>query len=288
VPPIVNAILMSGLADPNDKRYRAECSLRSLRHGLAGGAPLGAVMQRRLHALMAPGASFGQLWGMTEITCIVTHVRPGTRNEEVDYFGSVGTPVPNLELKIVDEGGNDISHVPEARGEICVRGPTVTKGYFENEEANKEAFDKEGYIRSGDVGYVDSKTGLWYIVDRRKELIKVRGFQVAPPEIEGVLLSHPAIADAAVIDVKMRVEGGPAEYEWDERPRAYVVRKAGTAGVREDEVKKWVMERLAKYKALDAGVRFVDAIPKNASGKILKRILRDWAKEEKGRSALKL
>jgi acyl-CoA synthetase (AMP-forming)/AMP-acid ligase II len=225
---------------------------------------------------------------MTEITCIVTHVKPGTRSEEVDYFGSVGTPVPNLELKIVDEDGKDVSHVPEVRGEICVRGPTVMKGYFENEEANRETFDEEGYIRSGDIGYVDSTTGLWYIVDRRKELIKVRGNQVAPPEIEGVLLSHPGIADAAVIGVKMRVEGGPVGYEWDERPRAYVVKKAGGGELQEEEVKEWVVARLARYKALDGGVRFVDSIPKNASGKILKRILRDWAKEEKGKPALKL
>jgi 4-coumarate--CoA ligase len=119
-------------------------------------------------------------------------------------------------------------------------------------------------------------------------LIKVRGFQVAPPEIEGVLLSHPGIADAAVIEIKMRVEGGPAGYEWDERPRERVVRKAGIAEVREDDVKEWVGERLAKYKALDAGVRFVNVIPKNASGKILKRMLREWAKEEEPKAALKL
>jgi 4-coumarate--CoA ligase len=288
VPPIVNAIVMSGLADPNNSRYRAECSLQSLRHGLGGGAPLGAVMQKRFQILMAPGASLGQLWGMTEMTCIITHVRLGTRSEEVDYFGSVGTPIPNTELKIVDEDGKDVSHVPDVRGEICVRGPTVMKGYFENEEANKETFDDEGYIMSGDIGYVDSKTGLWYIVDRRKELIKVRGFQVAPPEIEGVLLSHPGIADVAVIGVKMRVEGGPSGSEWDERPRAYVVRQAGAVEVQEEQVKDWVVARLAKYKSLDGGVRFVDAIPRNASGKILKRIVREWAKEEKGKPVLKL
>jgi 4-coumarate--CoA ligase len=207
-------------------------------------------MQRRLHALMAQGASFGQLWGMTEITCIGTHVMPGTRSEEVDYFGSVGTPVPNLELKRVDEDGNDVSHVSEVRGEICVRGPTVMKGYFENDEANKEAFDEEGYIRSGDIGYVDSRTGLWYIVDQRKELIKVRGFQVAPPEIEGVLLSHPGIAEAVVIGVKMRVKGGPAGYEWDERPRAYVVRMAETVEVQEEAVKEWVMVQVGEVQGV--------------------------------------
>jgi 4-coumarate--CoA ligase len=246
-------------------------------------------MQKRFHSLMAPGASFGQLWGMTEITCIVTHVKPGTRSEEVDYFGSVGRPVPNLALKIVDEDGTDVSHVPEVQGEICVRGPTVMNGYFENEEANRETFDGEGYIRSGDIGYVDSKTGLRYIVDRRKELIKVRGFQVAPPEIEGVLLSHPGIAEAAVIGMRTMVAGGPAGYEWDERPRAYVVKKAGGAGVQEEEeeeVREWVVARLARYKALEGGVRFVDSIPKNASGKILKRVLRDWGERGEGQTRI--
>ena len=164
-------------------------------------------MQRRLQGLMAPRTTLGQLWGMTELTCIATHVKPGPNSEEVDYFRAVGAPTPNVELKIVDEDGRGVSHGPNVRGETCVRGPTVMKGYFENEKANKETFDDEEYIRSGDIGYVDNKTGLRYIVDRRKELIKGKSFQVAPPEVEGVLLSRPGIADVVVIGVKMRVEG---------------------------------------------------------------------------------
>lgn len=113
------------------------------------------------------------------------------------------------------------------------------------------------------------------MVDRKKELLKVRGFQVAPPEIEQVLLSHPLIVDAAVIGI--RTTGGDGEL-----PRAYVVKRVGeeSEALGEKEVKEWCGERLARYKALTGGVKFVDAIPKNASGKILKRVLRDEAEKE--------
>jgi 4-coumarate--CoA ligase len=117
---IVNAIVVSGLADPKD--------LRSVQYGILGAAPLGTVMQRRLQELMA---TLGQLWGMTELTCIATDVKPGTNSEEVDDFGLVGTPIPNVELRVVDEDGKDVSDVPDVKDEICVREPTVTKGYFE-------------------------------------------------------------------------------------------------------------------------------------------------------------
>ncbi len=288
VPPIANAIVASGLADPVSPKYREECSLRSLQWGLLGGAPPSADVQRKMQNLMAPRAVLGQLWGMTEMTCIATYTRPRMRKEsDGDHCGSVGTPLNNLELKIVDEQGRDVSEIADVRGEICVRGPTVMKGYFENEKANKETFDSDGYIRSGDIGYVDSKTGLWYVVDRRKELIKVRGFQVAPAELEEVLLAHPRVGDVAIIGVEEENVGG-------EVPRAYVVRNIDdqwdTVGMPlgESEVKRWVGKRLAKYKALDGGVRFVDSIPKNASGKILKRTLREWAKEEASRPVAKL
>lgn len=125
--------------------------------------------------------------------------------------------------------------------------------------------------------YRDKKTKKWYIIDRKKELIKVRGFQVAPPEIEAALLANPLIVDAAVIGVKGK--------DGAEQPRAYVVRRPcaeGAAQLTAEEVKRWCGTRLAKYKELTGGVRFVDAIPKNASGKILKRVLRDQAKEEEG------
>lgn len=161
-------------------------------------------------------------------------------------------------------------------GEICIRGPTVIPGYLNNPIGN-QAFDLEGFYHSGDVGYCDPNSKLWYIVDRKKELIKVRAWQVAPPELEAVLLSHPQIVDAAVIGVQFSRDG--SQY-----PRAYVVRRPGADGklLSEEEVKKFMEKRLAQYKRLDGGVRFVEAIPKNPSGKILKRLLRDEAKRELG------
>lgn len=155
------------------------------------------------------------------------------------------------------------------------------KGYFENEKANQESFDSDGWFKTGDVAYCSSATERWHIVDRKKELIKVQGFQVAPPELEAVLLEHPEIADAAVIGVKF--PGKENEY-----PRAYVVVKSEARKPTEDQVKDFVLSRLAKYKSLTGGVRFVDAIPKNASGKILKKTLREEAAAELKSSRSKL
>lgn len=156
-----------------------------------------------------------------------------------------------------------------------MRGPTITPGYYQNRTANAEAFDAEGWFKTGDVAYCDGRTRKWYIVDRKKELIKVRGFQVAPPELEAVLLGHPGIIDAAVIGVVF--PGGDTEW-----PRAYVVRRPGEEGegLTEEEVRSYLGKRLAKYKALTGGVKFVDAIAKNPSGKILKRVLREDSKRD--------
>ena len=149
-------------------------------------------------------------------------------------------------------------------------------GYLNDAVANR-VFDSEGFYHTGDIGYCDPSSKLWYIVDRKKELIKVRAWQVAPPELEAALLTHPDIVDAAVIGVQF-------SRDESQLPRAYVVKRAGLDGdcLSEEDVKSFMEERLAKYKRLDGGVKFVDAIPKNASGKILKRVLRDQAKRELG------
>jgi 4-coumarate--CoA ligase len=199
----------------------------------------------------------------------------------------------------VDEEGKDITAF-DTRGEACVRGPTVVRQYLNNPKANAETWDEEGYLHSGDILYCDSKTKLWYIVDRKKarlkrylfhaiatanakqELIKVRGFQVAPPELEAVLLeAKDRIVDVAVIGLKAK-PGSDAE-----RPRAYVVRKSGT-NITEDEVKNIISDNLASYKKLTGGVVFLDEIPKSPSGKILKRVLRDWAEAEEKEGRAKL
>jgi acyl-CoA synthetase (AMP-forming)/AMP-acid ligase II len=190
--------------------------------------------------------------------------------------------------RLVDDDDRDIT-APGAKGELLVRGPTIIAQYYENPTANAASFDSEGYFRTGDIvtceaadsgngnGVINPATAKWYMVDRKKELIKVRGFQVSPAEVEAVILQHPAIVDAAVIGVKVQDTDG-------ERPRAYVVRdpavKDPTSVVTEADLQEWCAQRLAKYKALTGGVVFVDAVPRNAGGKLLKRILREQAERE--------
>ncbi|KAK5019859.1 hypothetical protein LTR16_000234 [Cryomyces antarcticus] len=270
VPPMAIAIMNS----PFSKLY----SMKSAKMGTVGAAPLRKEPVARFRALLGEGKPFTQIYGMTEASCCVTMLP----YPEHDETGSVGRFLPNLDAKLVDDDGKDISAY-DVEGELCIRGPTVIPGYFENPKANRESFDADGFYHSGDIGYCSSMTKLWYIVDRKKELIKVRSFQVAPPEIEGVLLDHPDIVDAAVIGVQ-------AHEEASELPRAYVVRRPGCDATKltEEEVKEFVGQRLAKFKRPEGGVVFVDVIPKNASGKILKRVLREQAMMESGRTGAKL
>ncbi|KAF2806774.1 AMP-binding enzyme [Mytilinidion resinicola] len=260
VPPLVTATIMS----PLSKKY----SLKKAIYATCGAAPLDKEPQQQFLLLMHPDARFTQVWGMTEITCVAMSF-PW---DEHDFLGSVGRLVPNMEAKLIDHNGKDISQY-DVRGELCVRVPLVIEGYFQNPQANVESF-QNGWFHTGDIAYCEGASKKWYIVDRKKELIKVRGFQVAPSELEGVLLSHPHIADAAVIGV-------PASASEGELLRAYVVRMPGPEADKLDEkdVKNYGGKRLAKYKRLDGGVAFVDSIPRNASGKILRRILREQARK---------
>jgi 4-coumarate--CoA ligase len=192
---------------------------------------------------------------------------------EQDDTGSVGRLLPCIDAKLVDDDNNDITEY-DVVGELCIRGPIMVKGYYNNPTANQCAWDAEGFFHTGDVAMRKRENGLWYIVDRKKELIKVRGFQVAPAELESVLLAHPAIGDAAVIGV-----AGTGAQLGNELPRAFVVIKKGCV-LDEVGVQMHVKERLAGYKQLVGGVRFMDAIPRNASGKTLKGVLKDLAKQD--------
>ncbi|KAJ6123107.1 AMP-dependent synthetase/ligase [Penicillium capsulatum] len=254
VPPIVIAILMSPLS-------HKQPFLKKVRTAACGAAPLDKELQARFRALM-DGGPFTQAWGMTETTCVATMFQ----FPEHDDTGSIG--------RLIDEDGNNISAYG-VRGELCVRGPTVTPGYYQDPEANAQSFDSDGWFKTGDIAYCDQSTRKWYIVDRKKELIKVRGFQVAPPELEAALLSHPQIVDAAVIGITLPGQN-------TELPRAYVVRRPAESGTAptEESVQEYVLERVAKYKALTGGVKFVGSIARNPSGKILKRVLREDAKRE--------
>ena len=264
VPPLVIAIIMNA-----SLTQQPEYSLKSIRTATSGAAPLEKGPQARLLKLLPKGATFTQVWGMTETTCIASNFP----HPEDDRTGSVGRFLPGLDVKLVDDSNEDITDY-DVRGELCVRGPTVINGYFENPKATSESWDKERYFHTGDVAYCDRSSGLWYIVDRKKELIKVRGFQVAPPELEAVLLGHELVLDAAIIGVKVKDAGG----EETELPRAYVVRRSEE--LKEWDVKEYMGRMLARFKQPEGGVVFLESIPRNPSGKILKRILREQAVEE--------
>ena len=265
VPPMVVAIV--NLAKDPSKTEPVRRSLQSVCFGVAGAAPLDSETQRALQRLLPEAAVFTQLWAMTETSCVASYLY----HPEHDDTGSVGRFMPNLDVKLVDDDDKEVWPPYDKRGELCIRGPTVIRGYLDNAAA--DSWDSDGYFHTGDILYCDSKTKLWYVVDRKKELIKVRGFQVAPAEIEGVLLSHPDVQDVAVIGIDAGQNG--------EVPRAYVIKRAATP-LSEQDVKAWVEQRLAKFKRLDGGVRFVESIPKTASGKILKRVLREEARRETG------
>jgi 4-coumarate--CoA ligase len=201
-----------------------------------------------------------QGYGMTELSP-VTHATPQGKFKA----GSAGMTVPNTEVRIVDPGTGESLGLDQD-GEVWIKGPQVMKGYLNNDTATAETIDSEGWLHTGDIGHVDAD-GHLYVVDRLKELIKFKGFQVPPAELEALLLTHPKIADAAVI--------GLPDDEAGEIPAAWVVLRPGTEAT-EDEVKEFVASQVATYKRLGK-VTFTDAVPKSASGKILRRVLRDEA-----------
>ena len=251
VPPMVLALAKHPLV--------AEYDLSSLRQVFSGAAPLGAEIAQE--AAKRIGTEIVQGYGMSELSP-VSHATPAG-----DYKpGSSGVTVPNAECRIVDADGEDQD--VGGRGELWVRGPLVMKGYLKNPEATRNTIDEEGWLHTGDVAEID-EDGHFYIVDRVKELIKFKGFQVPPAELEALLLTHPAIADAAVI--------GIPDEEAGELPKAFVV-LAPDQQLSEDDVKAFVAEKVATYKQLRI-VEFIDQIPKSASGKILRRFLRDGTHE---------
>ncbi|MFQ5503914.1 MAG: 4-coumarate--CoA ligase family protein [Planctomycetota bacterium] len=254
VPPIVLELSRSPLVDEYD--------LSSLRMISSGAAPLGMdVAQRCSERLNCPVV---QGYGLTE-TSPVTHLTPKERNKP----GSIGPPLPNTECKVVGPGaGQELGH--GQTGEILIRGPQVMQGYLDSPEATRETIDADGWLHTGDLGYAD-EDGYFFIVDRIKELIKYKGYQIAPAELEAVLLSHPGIADAAVIPIR--------DAEAGEVPMAHVVLRHDTSP---EEILSFVAERVAPHKKLRE-ISIVDAIPKSASGKILRRVL--IQRERKKRSS---
>jgi acyl-CoA synthetase (AMP-forming)/AMP-acid ligase II len=246
VPPIILALSKSPLVDAYD--------LSALRTVFSGAAPLGAGQSRECEERL--GCTVIQGYGMTEASP-VTHLSAPGRNRP----GAVGLCVPNMECRLVStETGEEVA--TGERGEIHVRGPQVMKGYLGRPEATAQTVDADGWLHTGDVAYADEE-GFFYVVDRAKELIKYKAFQVAPAELEAVLLTHHSVADAAVIP--------SPDDDAGEVPKAFVVLKEGH-GLTEAEVMGFVAGHVAPYKKVRR-VEFVAQIPKSPSGKILRRLL---------------
>lgn len=254
VPPIINFLA-------NHPAAKTE-HLGFFRTAFSGAAPIShGEVQRFMEKVNRPKAEFIQGYGLSETSPVtLTNMRGNTN------YGSVGGLVPNTQAKIIDECDETMRGLPPGQmGELLVKGPQIMMGYLDNEEETSNMLLDDGWLRTGDVGMYDEK-GYFFITDRLKELIKVKGFQVAPAELEGVLTSHPDIVDAAVVGKEDAISG--------EIPVAFVVRKPDSK-VTEKEIQEYVAQQVAPFKKLEGGVRFIEAIPRNMTGKILRIKLRE-------------
>ncbi|KAF9460146.1 phenylacetyl-CoA ligase [Collybia nuda] len=255
---------------PDMKKY----NLSHIKFCMSGAAPLSGELMEQLHKVL-PNATIGQGYGLTE-TCTTVAMIPPT--QKIATIGSAGQLIPGIIAKVVKVDGS--LAVEGEQGELVVTGPSMALGYLNNETATRETF-VDGWVRTGDEVII--KNGEVYVVDRLKEIMKVRGFQVAPAELEGHLLMHPDVVDACVISI-------PDEYS-GELPMAYIVLSEAArkriSGNQDASLKlkavleKHVADVKVAYKRLAGGVEFIDAIPKNPSGKMLRRVLRDQARKLK-------
>ncbi|XP_024358594.1 4-coumarate--CoA ligase [Physcomitrium patens] len=254
VPPIVLAIAKNPIVENYD--------LSSIKMVMSGAAPLGKELEDAFRARL-PNAVLGQGYGMTEAGPVLAMCLAFAKSPFPVKPGSCGTVVRNAEVKIVDtETGMSLPY--NQPGEICIRGPQIMKGYLNNPEATANTIDKDGFLHTGDVAFIDEDEEM-FIVDRVKEIIKFKGFQVPPAELEALLLSNEEIQHAAVVSRKDDVAG--------EVPVAFVVRQAGST-ISEEEVKDYVAKQVVFYKKIH-NVYFVDSIPESPSGKILRKDLRN-------------
>jgi 4-coumarate--CoA ligase len=245
VPPVLHFLAMHPLIDTYD--------LSSLQKITCGAAPLGRALEQMASERLT--CEVRQAYGMTEASGVITASYLGRIRR-----GSSGELLPGTQARIVDP----VTHADlerDANGELWFRGPQAFQGYLNNPKMTAETITPDGWVRTGDIGYFD-RDGYLFITDRLKELIKVKGYQVAPAELEALLYTHPSVADAAVI-------GRPDERA-GEMPVAYVVPRGG---LDRQELKGWVAQRVGEYKQL-GDVVFCESIPKSPAGKILRRVLR--------------
>ena len=236
--------------------------LSSLRLIAVGGAPMPEPLLRLYNGR---GIPVHQGYGMTETTTMIAFLSP---DRSCDKLGSFGNPPILTEFSLKDYSGNPIIE-PRVKGEVCVRGANVMKGYWNRPDATAAVFDAEGWFHTGDVGYVDEE-GFLFLCDRLKDMVISGGENVYPAEVESVLFGHPAIAEIAVI--------GAPDPRWGERVVAVVALKPG-ASLSLEELRAWGGEQLARYK-LPRELRLVEALPRNPTGKVLKNRLREADRDQ--------
>jgi len=232
----------------------------SLRLCGSGGAPLPVAVQERFERVI--GCQLNEGWGMTETSPIGTfNPREGRRRS-----GSCGVPYPGTQMKFVDVADPGREVKLGERGEICVKGPNVTKGYWKKPEATASAMTADGFFRTGDVGYMD-EDGYVFIVDRTKDMLLCGGFNVYPRNIEEAIYQHPSVEEVSVIGI-------PDDYR-GETPKAFVKLKAGAGPLTLDEMKAFLKDRLGKHEMIGA-IEIRDELPKTPVGKISKKDLREY------------
>ncbi|PKA57890.1 4-coumarate--CoA ligase-like 9 [Apostasia shenzhenica] len=255
VPPIMLAMVNSSVAGEFD------LSRLKLRSVMSAAAPLAPELRAAFEEKF-PGVEIQEAYGLTEHSCITLTHGDQRKGQRVAKKSSVGFILPNIEVKFIDPDSTQ-SLPKNSPGELCVRSQCVMQGYYKNKEETQRTVDGGGWLHTGDVGYIDDDGDI-FIVDRIKELIKYKGFQVAPAELEAILLAHPSVDDAAVF--------GLPEEEAGEIPTAAIVKKADKAES-EEEIMMYVAGKVASYKRVRA-VHFVDTIPRSPSGKIMRRVLK--------------
>jgi 4-coumarate--CoA ligase len=265
VPPLLIRLVRDPIVDEYDLSHITRFS--------SGAAPLSREILELLEKKF-PNTGFKQGYGMTESCSCITGHPPS--HYAYEYAASVGQIVPSTFVKIIKEDGGEAG-INEP-GEILAKGPQITMGYLSNEVATRDTFDEQGYLHTGDQGFINPQ-GLLTITDRIKEMIKVNGHAVAPAELEDLLLGHPSIEDVAVLGIANSASG--------EAPKAFVVLKPNFSAGNEEQMQRvgkelldYVKERKIRYKWL-VEVEFTEGIPKSPSGKILRRVLRDRVKEGK-------
>ncbi|CAK7568664.1 MAG: hypothetical protein SEPTF4163_006662 [Sporothrix epigloea] len=267
-PPVILAFSKHPIVEKYD--------LSSMRMFSSGAAPLTPELATALWDRLKIAVKQG--YGLSETAPVATMQ---ILDDWGKFLGSVGKLVPNMQARLVDPD-NDKDVNEGQPGELWLKGPNVFPGYLNLSENTAATMSSDGYFKTGDI-FVADKHGNLTCVDRLKELIKYKGFQVPPAELEGILLGHKEIADACVIGVEDKEQA-------TEVPRAYVVMKPGlpTDGAKANQIVDWLASRTAPHKKLRGGVYFVSEVPKSASGKLLRRVLRDQVRQAEKAGAAKL